>query len=461
MAKDPIPSLAWPAGPRPSLIPALLEIAIVFVVLAAPLSAAGYRAHYPLVPLGVGSVYVIWALVAALRRTAPRQPLKSRAAPFMLAQFAGGTTMVGAVAILGFAAWFPVTYRWEVVAPGGTEPEFPLAFAAMAPEALGAAIGAAALFLASAALLRRDDEGVSACFRRIRDEGVGILRTAAAAWLLPGLALVSLLSVAATGTGLPEMLRSTNPAQIVDIEYLATAYPGFAAAILAAATLTVAFRRVQPAALASLRQPPRAARIPAVLAVLGSAAAAYGWYLYFVHIWVIGTFGAISMIAGWGEISRATDRWIDAQQAAGRTPAEIASELRDHGRWTTQEPGAGLPALLPELGKNLAHLGLGQGCTVTVDTGIADNSALRDLSWIDGYVAAFRPLPEISYCIRLACPSPVAAHSHPVVILSSSHPSRNRGWAYNVFMDMSASGAAYESGGHCTVDGALSVRYRG
>ena len=443
------------------MVLALLEIAAVFLILAAPLSAAGYRTYYPLVPLGVAAAYVTWALAATLPRTAAGQPLMLRAAPFMLLQLAGGTAIVGALAILGFAAWFPVAYRWEVVASGGAGPVFPLAFATMAPVALGAAIGAAALFLASAALLRRDDEGVGACFRRIRAEGIGILWPAAAAWLLLGLALVSLLDVAATGTALPDLLRSTKPAQIVDLRYLATEYPGLAGAILAAAMLTVAFRRMQPTALASLRRPSRAPGIPAVLAVLGSAGAAYGWYLYFVHIWVIGTFGAVSMITGWGEISRAADRWIDAQQTAGRAPAEIASDLRDHGRWTTQEPGAGLPALLPELGEKLEDIGLGSGCTVTVETGIADNSVLRDLSWIDGYVAAFRPLPEISYCIRLACPSPVASHSHPVVILSSSHPSRNRGWAYNVFMDMSANGAASESGGHCTVDGRLAESYRG
>ena len=38
MAKDPIPPLAWPAGPRPSLTLALLEGAVVSLVLAAPLS---------------------------------------------------------------------------------------------------------------------------------------------------------------------------------------------------------------------------------------------------------------------------------------------------------------------------------------------------------------------------------------------------------------------------------------
>ncbi len=461
MAKDPIPSLVWPAGPKSSLVLALLEIAVLFLILAAPLSAVVSRPYYALVPLGVAAAYVTWALVAAFRRTAPGQPRKLRAAPFMLAQLVGGTSIVGAFAILGFAAWFPLAYRWEVVAAGGAEPGFPLAFAAMAPVALGAAVGAVALFLASVALLRRDDEDVGACVRRVRAEGAGLLRPAAVAWLLLGLALVSLLGVAATGTALPELLRSTNPAQIVDIGYLANEYPGFAAAILAAAVLTVAFRRMQPAALASLRRPRRGARIPAVLAVLGSAAAAYGWYLYFVHIWVIGTFGAASMIAGWGEISRATDNWIEAQQAAGRPPAEIASDLRDHGNWTTPQPGAGLPALLPELGEDLEYLGLGSGCTVTVDAGAADNSALRDLSWIEGYVAAFRPLPEISYCIRLACPSPVAAHSHSVVIFSSSHPSRNRGWAYNVFMDMSASGAAPEAGGYCTTDGELAAEYQG
>jgi hypothetical protein len=461
MAKDPIPPLAWPAGKRPSLALALLEAVAVSLILAAPLSIAGFRAYYAIVPLGVAAAYVAWALVAALRRTSPGQPRKSRVTGFILAQLVGGPAFVGAIGVLGFAVWFPLAYRWEVVAPGGADPGLPLALANMAPVALGALVGAAALFVVSAALLRRDDEGIAACFRRARADGIGMLWPAVAAWLLLGLALLGLLNVAATAPSLFRLLQSADPGQIVGLRYLATEYPWFAAAIAGAALLTVAFRRMQPAALAALRRPHRAARLPALLAVLGSAGVACGWFLYFVQIWVIGTFGAASMIAGWGEISRATDNWIDAQQATGRTPAEIASDLRDHGSWTTAEPGAGLPALLPELGDDLEDLGLGGGCAVTVDAGIAENSALRDLSWIEGYVAAFRPLPEISYCIRLACPSPVAAHAHPVVIFSSSHPSRNRGWAYNLFMDKSAEGGAPESGGHCAADGALADSYQG
>ncbi len=461
MAKDPIPPLAWPAGKRPSLALALLEVAAVSLLLAAPLSIAGFRAYYAVVPLAVATSWVALALLAALRRTSPGQPRKSRVAGFMLAQLVGGPAFAGAIAVLGFAVWLPLAYRWDVVAPGGADPGLPLALANMAPVALGALIGAVVLFAVSAALLRRDDEGFTACLNRVRAEGIGMIWPTVAAWLLLGLAALGLLDIAATAPSLFRLLQSADPGQIVGLRYLATEYPWFAAAIVGSALLTVAFRRMQPAALAALRRPYRAARLPAVLAVLGSAVAACGWFLYFVQIWVIGTFGAASMIAGWGEISRATDNWIDAQQAAGRTPAEIASDLRDHGSWTTAEPGAGLPALLPDLGRELEDLGLGSGCAVTVDAGVADNSALRDLSWIEGYVAAFRPLPEISYCIRLACPSPVAAHAHPVVIFSSSHPSRNDGWAYNLFMDKSARGAAPESGGYCTAEGGLAAEYQG
>lgn len=461
MARKPIPSLAWPAVRRPRFPFIALEASAVAAVLAVPLALPGFHTFYPLITLFLAAGYMGWAAESVLRRRVPGQPRAHRAIPYMFTQFVGGTLFAGGLATMVFAIWIPAVYRWEVLTADNAELPYPLAFAGMGPAAAGISVVTAALFAGTLILLRRNDEDAGAIYKRVRAGGVKLLQHAVAAWLLFGMAALALANVAYTGVALPNLLRSIDPAQIVDLEFLLENYPGFAAAIAGAAVLLVAFRRMQPLAMAFLHRPPRATRIPELLAILASAGAAAGWYLYFLHIWIVAAFGAIPMVPAWGQITRATDGWIDSQQASGRQPAEIAADLRDHGTWSADAPGTGLPALLPELGDDLKHLGLAGGCTVSIETGIASNAALQGLSWIEGYVAAFRPLPPISYCVRLACPSPVSMHEHPVVVFGTSHPSRNKGWAYNVFIDSAARGRAPMAGGHCTADGKLSAGYRG
>ena len=80
-----------------------------------------------------------------------------------------------------------------------------------------------------------------------------MLWPAVAASLVLGFALLGLINVATTAPSLFRLLQSADPGQVIGLRYLATEYPGFAAAIVGAALLTVAFRRIQPAALTALR----------------------------------------------------------------------------------------------------------------------------------------------------------------------------------------------------------------
>jgi hypothetical protein len=463
MAKDPIPRLVWPAGPKPSLVLALLEIAIVFLLLATPLLSADFGILTVLGSLGVAAFYVILATAAPFWRAGADLPSKPRVALFLVVQLVSGTVVVAGLGLLVSSVWLWSAYREIILDTADFAFAFPPSLSTLVFLAPAAIVAAAAVFLLAVTLLRRDGETAGQCLARIRSWGIGNLWPAVVAWLLLGLAATSLLNVLATVVSPPTQLLADDPYGDIDGWLLVAEHPGFAAALLAPAILFVAFRRAQPAALGSLRRPPRATRFgtPAALAVLASIGAACGWYLHVLHLGTVMALGSNMMIVGWGEVSRATDAWIARQQTAGRDPADIASDLSSHGTWTTEGSGAGLPALFPELDEDLSDLGLREGCTVTIGAGVADNSALPADGWLEGYVAAFRPLPEVSYCIRLACPSPAVWQETPVVILHSSHPSRNRSWAYNVHLDILGAGAAPEAGGYCTADGGLAESYQG
>lgn len=412
---------------------------------------------------GLAGTYAIGASVLASRQSSPNLPQKHRIAAFALVQLVGGGVATAGLSILVSASWFHMAYRREVVDPDGMGIGFPLELATMAPVAVALIGGAAFMFLVSVVLLRRDDEEALAFFRRVRTDGITVLWPAAAAWLVLGFALLSLANVVVSSVSLLDLLQSVNPARIVDTWFVASEFPFFPVALFASALLFTAFRRLQPAALTSLRalRRPPSVGPPGMIAFLASVGAGYGWFLYLLHVGIVAGLGTVAMIVSWGEISRATDNWIGAQQAAGRTAGEIAADLHGDRGGTTGQSRAGLPSFLAGLDETFEDAGLGHNCTITIDAVVADNSSLRNDPWIAGYEAGFRPLPPVGYCLRLACPSPVVWHDQPVVILHSSHPSRNRSWAYNVFMDLFGAGAAPEPGGYCTKTGELAAEYQG
>ncbi len=441
----------------------LLESAAVFLFLAAPLYWTTVVDLYVFMPLAVALGYVIGApLVAFLDRAAELPPTR-RVAAFALAQLASAGAIVAGLSVLVSTVWFHAAYRTDILDPHGFGLVFPLALATTVSVALGLIIGAAAMFLAAMMLLRRDDESAGACFKRIGREGLAVLWPAAAASLLLGFGVLSLANVLASTVSLPPLLQAANPDRTVLLWDVVEAFPLLPAALLASSVLMVAFRRLQPAALESLRAPRPAARghVPGALAALTSVCVGYAWYLQVLHIGIVASLGATAMIVSWGEVSRATDAWIAAQEAQGRAPAAIAAELRAQGGWSAEGPGPRRSGALSQFGGTLEDLGLSDQCRITVDARPADNSTLRNDPWIAGYEAGFRPLPSVGYCLRLACPSPAVWHDRPVVILHSSHPSRSRGWSYNLFVDLFAQGRAPAPGGYCTADGALAARYQG
>jgi hypothetical protein len=402
----------------------MLEAAALFLVLAAPPYWLGFSDLYVILLLLVAAAYVIGTQVSVLLRLPADAAAGPRFAVFALAQLVSGCAVVVGPSIVLATTWIGFAYREEMISPDGMGLGWPYSIATVAPLALGLTAVATVVFLASAALLRRDGEGVGAWFARVRADRKAILWPAVAVWLVLGCAVLSLANVLA---------------------------------------LLVAYRRIQERSVDSLcgRRGGSQIGLPATAVILASIAGGYAWFVYTLHIGFVAALGTVAMIVSWGEVSRATDAWIDAQQVAGREPAEIAAELRSHGSWTADGPAPGRSRSDPRLGGTLAELGLSTDCSVTVDAGIADNSALRNEDWIAGYVAGFRPLPTVSYCIRLACPSPAAWQERPVVILHSSHPSRNAYWAYNLFMDVFGAGAAPNAGGYCTRHGELAARYQG
>jgi hypothetical protein len=442
---------------------ALLETAIVFLVLAAPLASEAFIDLIVLGPLGLVVVYVIWAPVAAYRRAGYDLPSIPRAALFSLGQLVSALLAVGGLSALVVGVWMNTAYREEVLNPGGMGIGFPFNLSFLANVALGMTVASAAMFIASTVFLRRRDESARDFPGRILSERMRPLLPAAATTLLLGFGISSILNVISAVVSLPSVLQSANPSRDVDGWFLVTEFAGLPAAQLASAVLLVAFRRTQPAALACLRDPHRLAdgHAPAVLAALASIGMFYGWFLYLLHFGMIAAFGPVAMIMGWQEVSGAAEGWVAAQREAGRSPVEIAAELRTYGSWTIAEPDSGLAEIFPGLGETLKESSLSEGCSVALDAGVADNVALQDQDWIQDFEAESQPLPDVGYCIRLACPSPVVWHERPVVILASSHPSRNSYWADSVFLDLFGNGRAFEPGGYCTVDGELAAAYQG
>lgn len=463
MARNPISSLSWPAAKRPSLLLAAIEVTALFLGLALTLFWAGRGSWAILLAIALILGWPAWAAYATIRQASPSLPPKKRIIAFALLQLATAAIAVAGLGELMSLAWLGHGYR---VSPGNIAD---VAFAPALDSGLLAILSAAVSLLAAAAfvmslpLLRRDIESYGDCFRQIRERGPGTVWPAVAAWLLLGMAANALAAVTAAVAAPPRALQPVNP--LIDTEGWRTLgdAPEFTAAVLAVAVLLASFRRVQPEALLSLRVPSRVTTVRPVglLAVLGSLGAVCGWYFHILHLGMVVEAGPNAMIVIWGDITRATNTWLDAQQAAGRDPAESAAELTEHGYWTVGGAPTGLPALFPELGTDLAGLGMREGCSVTLGAGVADNSALPAGSWLEAYVAAYRPLPDVSYCIRIACPSPAIWHEGDTVILHSSHPSRQEGWSYNLFMDYHGTGQAPGPGGHCNADGTLSVLYRG
>ena len=171
---------------------------------------------------------------------------------------------------------------------------------------------------------------------------------------------------------------------------------------------------------------------------------------------------ALSSVAGIAPAfatADAVEAWVEEQRAEGKTGTEMAALLNEHGRWSADTPESGLPVLFPDLAGSLpteASSGLAS-CGITLAAGVADPAAVSGVDWLEPEQAA----SDLRYCIRTACPSPVAWDAPDTVLLASSHASRNEQWMEYVFIDVFANGRAPEPGGYCTADGRLADEFQG
>ena len=193
------------------------------------------------------------------------------------------------------------------------------------------------------------------------------------------------------------------------------------------------------------------ARIPAggagIMAVLCGWAVSLYAILIFFHMGLVAVLSSATGVSATVEIAETIEEWADVQRDDDRTEAELAAILSEYGSWNPEAPEAGIPALFPKLGEVLpaGDLPGAAACSITIAAG----------------VTADRAAPDLNYCIRTACPSPVAWAAPPAVALWSSHPSGKEHWLGSLFPDVFANGRAPAPGGYCTADGELADEFQG
>ncbi len=181
--------------------------------------------------------------------------------------------------------------------------------------------------------------------------------------------------------------------------------------------------------------------------------------LYPLHIGMVAALSSVAGIVPAFETAEAVETWVEEQRAEGRTGAELAAILNQHGHWSADSPEDGLPVLFPDL-KDTLPVGESSGlagCGITLAAGVADPAAVSDADWL----AVEQAESDLRYCIRTSCPSPVKWDAPDAVLLNSSHPSRNQHWLGNIFIDVFAAGRAIAPGGYCTASGELAESFQG
>ena len=155
----------------------------------------------------------------------------------------------------------------------------------------------------------------------------------------------------------------------------------------------------------------------------------------------------------------AIEEWAGARRVEGMTGAEMAAILNEHGSWNPDSPEAGLPTLFPDL-REIMPVGNELGavaCSITVAAAATNPASVSDTDWLLPDQAE----SDLKYCVRTACPSPVAWDAPDTVTLVTSHASQNEEWVVTLFIDVFARGRAPAPGGYCTADGRLADEFQG
>lgn len=319
----------------------------------------------------------------------------------------------------------------------------------------------AVAYLGSLALLRRRGAISGNLAGFIRVDVLGMARSPLVASFAFTMAIVGLLSTVAAVFAMEGLANTLTPDRDANFLDVAVMFPFLPLGLLAStALLTVARTRWTSGAelvsrvRAHLEHGAKPAAWPGLVTGGASIVAVFA-VLYPIHFGLVAAASPVVGIAPWNAANSAIETWIAARRNEGLGGAEIAARLTRHGRWALDAPNAGLAALMPDLGTELSKHG--DICRITVAAGTADPSAVAGSGWIPAETAR----SDIKYCLRVACSSPLTWDAPPALLLTSSHPSRNRFWAETAYIDVFANGAAVEPGGYCTADGKLAADFRG
>lgn len=215
--------------------------------------------------------------------------------------------------------------------------------------------------------------------------------------------------------------------------------------------------------------------------------------LYPLHLVIVVTTAPIPAVAAARDSGEALARWADARHAAGQSDAEIVAALNASGHWSPDTPADGLARLLPALVADPDD-GIGRWpCTVTVTAGPLDAAERKTAPWLEEWDRWTRvthdatrrhdeemtsakadsdipdddeerdpkPVPAVRFCLKVACPSPVAWDAPDVPAYYSSHPTGSPDWVFDVYADLLLEGRPATPGGYCTTDGELADVYQG
>ncbi len=439
----------------------VLETLILTAVMAAsyyPLDNGWGMIVIALVVLG----YFAWAVGSAIwrRRGGERSPFMVHllvAAIQICAVFI--TAGVAAVVIL---FWVSGAYSTDIIADSTGAVVWLYA---------GLALAAPALFLAI--IVWRPGRGGTpfADFRAaIHTKGLGPFRgswLAASAFTLAIFCLFMVIAGEVSGRLLLDNLYTINPGVPPSLWDVIRMLPYMPLALIAGAAMLAFFRASERenstrAILQAYAGEAGGAAAPGVgggLAVACGMAITMYAILYPLHISMVAALSSVEGIYPAQQTAEAVETWVEEQRAEGRTGAELAAVLNEHGRWSADSPEAGLPVLFPDLKRALPlddTSGLA-GCSITLAAGVADPAAVRDADWLEVEQAA----SDLRYCVRTACPSPVKWDAPDSILLYSSHISQNEHWLGNLFIDVFATGRAIAPGGYCTASGELAGSFQG
>lgn len=456
-----------PRAYGPSPVRFVVETAIYFAAISLP---------FLLLDIGTALLVVVGGLAAAivclfalLLWKGPR-PDKGSLLNHVLAgiySLAGG--MAGLLAIMVTSAlWMKFGYDFAKTDGDGVF-DFGVNTSRAAVAAIGVVAALALLvYVLPLASLRRRGVISGSFMSFVQADLAGFFRSPMVRGAAVVLAVAGLIASLATLLGLEQMVDSLFPDTDTDVTDVGALFPVLPMGLLATCMLMAIARpeiQCKTGLVDEIRAhfkpgSPDKSRRPAWQGMVTAVASAGVIFavVYPIHFGMVAALSVVNGILPWSTISTGIDDWITVEKKKGRGDDELAADLNRYGAWSANSPGDGLEALIPGLEEGLSGAADSR-CRAEISAAPVDPASLAGVD--RGDLENYWPENGVSYCLRLACPSPAAWDAAPPVIFHSSHPSRNYMWVYNIYMDVFAYGAAPEPGGFCTADGNLADSYQG